>query len=235
MKLSLILLLISTAGAGQTLQLHYDLRKTVDPKRNLKNFPTIYFHYWKGSDSSSTLFTAQADLEDEKGNIGKFYMQASKGIRIYKKLLLHLSYSGGVGLTNPREYSYSISNTFQAGLSYAFQWKGVFYAAVLDGKFIPYKKPSIDPIFTLYWWKGLFNYRGEFSGDFSIWTENRNHGDDYTASLKGKKFSLFAEPQAWFRLIKNISAGAKVNCYYHVLTDENIFLAYPTIAIRTNL
>ena len=235
MKLAFIFFLFSASAAAQTLQVHYDMRKTIDPKRNSKNFPTIYFQYWKGTDSSSVLFTIQADLQDEKSNIGKFYMQASKTFRIYKSLQAHLSYSGGLGLTQPREYSYTISNTFQAGVSYPFQWKGAFLSAVLDCKFIPYSKPSFDPIFTLYWWKGFYNYKVECSGDFSVWTENRDHGDAFSSSLNGKKFSFFAEPQLWVNLWKGIAIGSKVNLYYHVLIDDNVLQAYPSAALRCRL
>jgi Domain of unknown function (DUF5020) len=235
MKLSVIILLISASATAQSLQLHYDMRGTTDPGRNTKNFPTIYFEYWKATDSSSVLFKIQADLRDEKSNIGKFYMQATKTFRIYKSVQAHLSYSGGLGLTTPREYSYTITNTFAAGISYPFQLKGAFFSAVLDCKFIPYKKSSFDPIFTLYWWKGFYHYKVEFSGDFSLWTENKDHGDAFTSSQNGKRFSFFAEPQVWINLKRKLAIGSKINLYYHVLINDNAVQIYPSIGLRCKL
>jgi len=81
----------------------------------------------------------------------------------------------------------------------------------------------------------LFNYKVEFAGDFSIWTENKNHGDDNTKDLRGKRFSFFAEPQIWYNISKSFSAGSKVNMFYHVNTTDNIFQVYPTIAVKYKL
>jgi hypothetical protein len=90
-------------------------------------------------------------------------------------------------------------------------------------------------MFTLYCWKGLLNYTLELSGDFSMWTENKDHGDDLTAGQKGKRFFFFAEPQVWYKLTKNLSAGSKVNLYYHVNIPDDILQIAPTVAIRYKL
>jgi hypothetical protein len=115
---------------SQTLQLHYDIRHTVDPKRNTKNFPTLYFEYFKSQDSGksfikpgSFLLKMQADFLGEKDNMGKFYMQVSQSFRFWKpKIFLSLQYSGGLGITEPKQYSYYLANTFSAGLEYPFKW-----------------------------------------------------------------------------------------------------------------
>ena len=160
-------------------------------------------------------------------------MQFSETFRCWRpKIFVHVSYNGGLGVTEPKQYSYYIQNTYEMGLAYPFQWKGAWLSAVLDCKYLPYKKPSLDPIYTLYWWKGFFNYKLECSGDFSIWTENRNHGDDPTSLSKGKKCSFYAEPQVWYSLVKNGSIGSKLNIYYHVLSETNMFQFYPTLAIK---
>lgn len=225
----------------QDIQLHYDLRHSFDPAHNAKNFPTIYFQYFKSQDSGhafikpgSFLFKMQADLLGEKSNIGKVYMQASQTLRFWRpQVFLHLSYSGGLGITEPeKQYSYYIINTFSVGAAYNFQWKGAWLSSVLDYKYIPYKKPTADFLYTLYWWKGLFNYKVEFAGDFSVWMENRNHGDDYTKNLSGKRFSFFAEPQVWYNISQKFSVGSKTNMFYHVNTTDNVFQAYPTLAAK---
>lgn len=240
---SILLAVSSFMVHSQTIQLHYDIRHTVDPEKNAKNFPTLYFEYFKAQDSGkffvkpgSFLLKMQADFLGQKNNMGKFYMQVSQTFRCWMpKVFLNLQYSGGLGLTEPRQYSYYIPNTYSLGISYPFKWHNAYLASVLNYKYVPYDKGSHDLLFTLYWWQGLFDYKGEFSGDFSVWTENKNHGDDATRVLRGKRFSFFAEPQFWFRLTGDFSAGTKLNLFYHVNTTENCFQIYPTLAIRCKL
>jgi Domain of unknown function (DUF5020) len=239
----LVFLAIPVSLFSQSLQLHYDPRHTIDPKRNTKNFPTLYFEYFKNQDSGTAfikpgafLLKVQADFVGEKHNMGKAYLQVSQSFRFWKpKIFLSLQYSGGLGITEPKEYSFYIINTFSAGLSYPFKWGTAYLSSVITCKYIPYKKPSYDPFYTLYWWKGLFNYKAEFSGDLSIWTENRNHGDDFTKDLSGKRFSFFAEPQFWYKLNNSFAAGTKWNMYYHILTTDHTLLVYPTVALRCKL
>ena len=198
MKAQILLLLFFTPVFvfSQNLQFHYDIRHSVDPKHTEKNFPTIYFEYFKIQDSGnafikpgSFLFKMQADLLGEKNNIGKCYLQITQTFRFWQpKFFLHLSYSGGLGVTEPKQYSYYITNTYAAGVAYPFQWKGAYLSTVLDYKYVPYKKPSFDLLYTFYFYKGLFNYKAELAGDFSVWTENKNHGDEYTQNLTVKDF-----------------------------------------------
>jgi len=224
---------------SQSLQLHYDLRHSIDPKLNSKNFPTLYFEYFKNQDSGTSfikpgsfLLKMQADFLGEKGNMGKFYMQVSQSFRCWKpKIFLNLQWNGGLGITEPKQYSYYITNAFSVGLAYPFKLGNAYLSSVLNYKYVSYSKPSHDPLYTLYWWKGLWNYKAELAGDFSIWTENKNHGDDFTKDLSGKRFFFFAEPQFWYNIHKSFSTGIKVNIYYHVLTSDNLLQAYPAVAI----
>ncbi|MBK0380727.1 DUF5020 family protein [Mucilaginibacter segetis] len=242
--LILCLLILTTGANAQLLQLHYDARHTLDPERNPKNYATLYFEYFKPAANSDTTFIKrgafllklQADFTGDKANIGKYYMQVSQEVRFWQpKIYLNLQYSGGLGVTEPKQYSYYILNTYSVGVSYPFKWGSAYMSSVLNFKYVPYAKPSKDFLYTLYFYKGLFNYRAEFSGDFSIWTENKDHGDEYTAGLQGKRFFFFAEPQFWYNLNKTIALGTKVNTNYHVLTTDNVLQIYPTAAIRVKL
>ncbi|HWK04293.1 MAG TPA: DUF5020 family protein [Puia sp.] len=254
-------LLFSCPLLAQNLQLHYDLRHSTDPAHNPHNLPTVYFEYFKAQDTGSSrkltgpdstrgqkssrkptslfiqpgsfLFKTQADLSGAQNNIGKFYMQVTQSFRCWKpKIYLSLQYSGGLGVTEPKQYSYYINNTFSAGVDLPFHWKETWFSSVLDYKYVPYTRPSHDFLYTLYWWKGLLHYKLELSGDFSIWTENKDHGDAYTANLRGKRFFFFAEPQVWYNIGKKLSLGSKINMYYHVNTTDNLFQVYPTIAVK---
>jgi Domain of unknown function (DUF5020) len=241
--ITVMLCIICHVAYPQSLQLHYDPRHTLAPKQNSKNFLTFYFEYFKNQDSGksfikpgSFLLKMQADFFGEKNNMGKFYMQVSQSFRFWRpKIFLNFQYSGGLGITEPRQYSYYVLNTFSIGLTYPFKLGNAWLSGVLNYKYIPFEKPSYDILYTLYWWKGLLNYKASFSGDFSIWTTNKNHGDDFTKNLNGKRFSFFAEPQLWYNINKTFAVGTKVNMNYHILTNDDIFQVYPTIAIGVKL
>lgn len=232
MKLLLPLLLLTTAANAQNLQLHYDFRR----------YPTLYFEYFKKQDSGhslikpgSFLLKSEANFLGVRDNIGKYYLQISQSFRLWSpNLFLALQYSGGGGITEPKQYSYYIANTFSAGAEYPFQWKGAWFTAQLYFRWSQgYPKPSHDFLYTFYWWKGLFNYRLELAGDFSIWTDNKNH--DPSPGEKGKRFFFFAEPQAWFNCTKRLAIGSKLNMYYHVNTPAPTLQLAPTVAVRAKL
>ena len=237
------LMFCSLRSFSQNIQLHYDLRHTADPAGNSKNYPTLYFEYFKSQDSGRSfikpgafLFKMQADLLGAANNIGKMYIQVAQTLRFWKpRVFLHLSYSGGLGVTDPKQYSYYILNTYEAGAAYPFEWKGGYYTSVLDYKYVPYARPTSDFLYTFYFYRGFYNYRFEISGDFSLWTENKNHGDTVTENLTGKHFFFYAEPQIWYRVAGGFSIGTKINMYYHIYTSENIFQIYPAAAIRWKL
>lgn len=242
--ITLIFLSLFCASAfSQTLQLHYDTRHTIDTKRNPRNFLTLYFEYFKTLDTGhmvikpgSFLLKTQADFNGDKDNIGKYYMQVSQEFRFWRpKVFIDVQYSGGLGITTPRQYSYYIVNAYSVGVSYPFRIGQAYLSSILFYKYVPYKKPSSDFLYTMYFYRGLFNYKAEFAGDFSIWTENRNHGDDATAGLSGKRFYFFAEPQVWYNLNRRLAVGSKVNMFYHVNTIENVLEIYPTAAFRCKL
>ena len=238
--LTLLLLGFSSHIFSQQLQFHYDLRHTIDPNHNPKNFTTILFEYFKSQDSGkafikpgSFLLKAQADLIGAKDNIGKYYMEVSQSFRCWRpKIFVQLQYAGGLGITEPGSYGFYIDNAFSIGVSYPFQWKNTWLNVYACYTYRSFKKPSHDALISFYWWKGLMTYKMQFAGDFELWTVNRNHGDVYTAGMSGKKISFYGEPQIWARLVKNFFVGSRVNLYYHVLTDGNYLQVYPTAAVK---
>ncbi|MBB6112569.1 protein of unknown function [Mucilaginibacter lappiensis] len=238
-----VLLFLGINVSAQSLQLHYDLRHTLDPSHNPQNFPTLYFEYFKIQDTTKSfvklgafLLKTQVDFTGEQSNIGQFYMQVFQQFRFWKpKIFISIQYSGGLGITTPRQYSYYIQNTYSIGLTYPFKLGNAFVSSGVDLKHTTFAKPSSDLSYSFYFWKGLFNYRMEFSGDFSIWTQNKNHGDNLTIGLHGKQLLFFAEPQFWYKLNKTVAAGTKINMYYHTLTPDDILHTYPSIAFRLKL
>lgn len=227
----------------QSLQLHYDLRHTVDPAHNAQNFPTLFFEYFKSQTDTSSfikpgafLFKVEADLQGNNNNIGKAYLQTSQSFRMWKpKVLVSVQYSGGLGVTEPKQYSYYIGNSLGIGPSYSYQWLGAYFSTTLYYTHNFLAKSSNDIMLSFYWWKSFFNYRMEFAGDFELYTLNKNQRDDFTMNFKGKTVSFFGEPQVWFNLNKSFALGSKQLLYYHVTTTEDIFQVYPSVAVKIKL
>lgn len=237
------LLAISSSVFSQQLQLHYDLRHTIDPKNTAKNFPALYFEYFRlpKPDSiygaikpGSFLLKMQSEFSGEMNNTGQFYMQVSQAFRFWKpKIYLQFQYNGGLGIAEPGSYGYYLTNAFSAGTSYAFQWKNLaFFNVYASYKYTAFKKVSNDIISAFFWLRFFSNYTISFTGNIVVWTENRNHGDAFTMTKTGKKFSVFCDPQIWFSIYKGLAAGSKVNIYYHTLSEDNRLQVYPSIALK---
>lgn len=219
---------------SQNIQLHYDLRHSIDPKISSKNFPAFSFEYFKNIDTVETgsfLFKFQADLNGKNNNMGQVFTQISQSLRFWKpKVYLAFNYSGGLGVTTD-SYGFYISNSFSAGISYPFQWKDAWLAINLSFRYNVFEMPSYDSQFTFYFGKGFLNYKFFTCGSFVFWTQNRNQGNDFTKKLHGKKLAFFGDPQIWMRIKNNLSAGTRVNVYYNLLQDDQIEF-YPTFGAK---
>lgn len=245
MKVAFIICLLvnSIPVFSQQLQFHYDLRHSLDPNHTKKNFPALYFEHFRpaGPDSAygaikpgSFLLKVQSEFSGERNNTGQFYMQVSQAFRFWKpKIYIQLQYNGGLGIAEPGSYGYYLTNAFSIGGAYNFQSKNTaFFNVYASYRYTTFKKPSHDMIGAFFWLWFFSNYRISFTGNIVGWTENRNHGDTFTAIEKGKKVSLFGDPQFWFRIYGGLSAGSKSNIYYHILSDNNRFRIYPSAAVR---
>lgn len=236
----LISAFIALAAKSQNLQLHYDLRHSIDPRNNPRNFPTLHFEYFKQqTDTSwfikpgSFFLKMETDMLGSGHNIGKAFIQTSQTFRFWKPgIFISVQYSGGLGVTEPKQYSYYINNSFSAGPAYAFQWRGAFFNAAVYYTYNESAKPGNDLMLSFYWGKGFWNYKMEFDGDFELYTLNKNQGDDLTRYMRGKTVAFFGEPQLWAKIYRDFSMGSKLIIYYHVTTMQNLFEIYPTIAMR---
>lgn len=232
MKTVLFVILCLT-GQAQQLQLHYDFRHSIDPVLNRRNFASLSFEYFKSNDSAgSFLLKMQTDFSGENNNLGQLFLQVSKNIRFWKpKAYLALTYSGGLGVAPPA-YGYSINNTFGVGVAYPFQWRGAWFSTSVVYRYSAFLKPSYDPQVTFYFGRGFFNYRIMVAGSLVAWSENRNQGNEFTKELDGKKIAFFGDPQCWIKLNKTLSAGSRINLFYHVNTPANQIQVYPTLALK---
>lgn len=227
--------LISLTCLSQNLQFHYDFRHTAAPDLNNKNFPTFSFEYFKNVDTIGTgsfLLKINAQLDGNKSNLGQVFTQISQSLKFWEpKIYMSFSFSGGLGVAQG-DYGYYISNSFGAGISYPFQWRGAWIATALSFRYNAFDKPSYDPQLTFYFGKGFFNYRIFTAGSFVFWTQNRNQGNDYTKDLNGKKFAFFGDPQVWIKIKNGFSAGSRINVFYHLLSNDDRLQIYPTLGTK---
>lgn len=237
MKLVLFSMFIvfSANAFSQNLQLHYDIRHTIDPGRNPANYPAFSFEYFKNIDTSGTgsfLIKLQADLNGKNNNIGQVFTQLSQSLRFWKpKIYLSLNYSGGLGVTTSA-FGYYLSNSYGLGISYPFQWKGAWFATSLIARYTAFDRPSYDPQMTVYFGRGFINYKIFTSGSFVFWTQNKNQGIESSNDQHGKKFAFFGDPQIWFRIKNKFSVGSRINIYYHIYDMRNKIQLYPTIGLK---
>ena len=232
-QLLLLSLLLTFPITAQQLQMVYDIRGSIDPELNAKNFPTVVFEYLKEKDSmGSFLIKVQTDLSGENGSPGQTFIQATKKFRYWKsKHSLFVNYSGGLGVAPP-SFGFFINNSYGVGLSYPIELEGTFIVLEAGYRYNAFDKASHDGQFTFYFWKGLFDYRLGISGTFVWWTENRNRGNEFTQGLNGKKLVLFADPQVWYKIKDNWSIGSRVNVFYRLLNDNKAFQFYPTFGLK---
>jgi hypothetical protein len=161
-------------------------------------------------------------------------MQISQAFRFWHpRIFLQLQYNGGLGIAEPGSYGYYLTNAFSLGVAYPFSWHNkAFFNVYSSYQYTAFKNPSHDVIAAFYWLRFLSNYKISFAGNLVAWTENRDHGDPLTAGKRGKKISLFGDPQLFVRLFKGVSVGSKASLYYHLISEDDRVQVYPTIAVR---
>ena len=228
----ILLLCFSDPAFSQTLQMHYEFRHSLDPGLNIKNYPSLVFKEWKSQDYGSFDFESQIDFTGDKNSIGQIYVQIQQSLNLWRSpFSAFFEYSGGVGFVDQGGYGYHIDNAFSVGGAFLFFWQGAWFNTSLVYKYSDFIRASHDPMLSQYWGKNFFNDKVTLSGDFEVWSENKNHGDPASTNQVGKRVLFYGEPQLWYNLNKRFSVGTKVNLYYHVITYENSFRIYPTIAV----
>lgn len=230
-----LLLTFSLTVFPQNLQVHWDFRHLIDPTINPKNFPSFNFEYFKNIDtvgSGSFLIKIDSRLDGRRNNTGQVFTQISQSIKFWKpKVYLSVTYSGGLGVTESA-FGYYLPNSFGVGPAYSFQFRGAWIATSAYFRINVFDRPSYDPQVTIYFGKGVFNYKIFIAGSFVFWSQNKNQGNDFTKDLEGKKIAFFGDPQIWFKIRNGFSAGSKINVYYHVLTDNDQIQFYPTLGMK---
>jgi hypothetical protein len=222
---------VRVAGA-QNLQVHYDWRHTVDPQNNPRNFPELTFKSFKALEFGSFLLKLEVNLDGSRKNASKAYTEVSQTLKFWTPpIFLHLEYTGGLGLFDGGTGGYYLDNAYLIGAAHPFQWQGSWANIYLAYKYTNSPKPSHDPQVSLYWGKG-FGDHWDFASTAVCWTQNKNHGDPWTANLSGKRFAFLVENEVWYKPFANISVGSEIRVSYNVYATDGRLLIYPTIGTR---
>lgn len=161
---------------------------------------------------------------------GKTFIQVSQMVKFWNPgFYLSVNYSGGLGVVPP-SYGFYIPNAFGVGASYPFTLGGAWLSINAQFRYTAFSTPSHDGQVTFYFGRGFFNYRMFTAGSFVVWTENRNQGTEFTASLSGKKVAFFGDPQVWVKVKDGFSIGSRINAFYNLF--GNGIKVYPTIGAQ---
>ncbi len=217
--------LLSLTGNAQELQLNYDFRHSMEPSLNPRNFPTLFFKYFRSDTSGkgSTLIQVQSMLNGKQANMGETFLQVSQSLRFWKpKVFLALNYSGGVGATDD-SFGYHIENSYGIGLSKNFIYPKLWISTGLlyrmDSRF-----QGSNAQLNLFIGGGLLNFRLMHSGSLVFLTRDSENGR--------KKLAFFGDPQLWYGIGQNYSVGTRINLYYHLLKEDNSVQVYPSAGIK---
>jgi hypothetical protein len=220
------------AAPAQDLQLHYDWRHTVDPRNNARNYPSLTFKSFKALELGTILLKLEANLEGTQHNLSQSYLEVSQTVRFWKAPVYALGeYSGGLGLFDGGSGGFYIANAYLLGVAYPFKMNGSWASASVAYKHTNFSRASHDPQATLYWGRPVGS-RWAFASTGVFWTQNRNHGDELTASLTGKEGAFLVENEVWWRAFGLVSLGSEIRVSRNVYVTDGRLLVYPTLGIR---
>ena len=218
--------------AAQNLQLHYDLRHAVDPAATPRNYPALIFKSFKTMDYGSFLVKVEIDLDGNRYNVSKVYTEITQTLKFWKPpIFLHLEYTGGLGLFDGASGGYYLDNAYLIGAARPFPWLGAWGSIYVAYKYTNFPSPSNDPQASVYWGKP-FPHRWEYGTTAVFWTQNKNHGDIWTAGLHGKRFVFLVENEIWYKPTAAISVGSRINVSSNVYATNGRLLIYPTVGAR---
>ncbi|HZT04028.1 MAG TPA: hypothetical protein VFA39_17385 [Steroidobacteraceae bacterium] len=213
----------------------YDLRHVTDPRDNSRNFPVVEMKGFFPQSFGSFLFKEEIDLAGSKGNQSQVYSELDQSIKISRAalpgapLLLHLGYSGGLGVFNNATGGYYVQNAYSIGLEHGFRLAGAycdFYAAL---RYTDAGRAGYDPMISFWVGKYFLGYKLLVANSLEAWT-----GADGTPG-SGKFTSWELESEVWYTVAPHTSIGTYLRTTRNVYALSNRWLIYPSIGIRYTL
>ncbi len=232
-KLLLLLMVVGTFNAfSQNIQLHYDFHKD-------RNYLTSTIEMFKPDKLGNTFFFVDMnygmnswnDKQDPGVNLA--YWEIARVIKPASfPIGFHAEFDGGLGRFNidTVDFGYRINEAWLAGVDYS--WNAKDFSKGFSVKALyKYIEDKHDATFQLtgVWYAHFLNKRITFNGFFDFWKEDNVFKVD--GKEEKREFVFLSEPQIWYNVTKNFSAGAEVELGYNFAAQEG-FHAYPTLGVK---
>lgn len=231
--LSGLALLSSAAPSRADMSVYglYDLRHATDPSDNASNFPVIEMKGFFPLSFGSFLFKEEIDLDGTRKNQSEVYSELDQSIKLGhatlwgSPLLLHVGYSGGLGVFNDAAGGYYVQNAYTAGPEYGFQVAGAYCDVYAALRYTDITRPSYDPMVSF--WAGRFflDYQLLVANSVEAWTADATRGS-------GKIASWEIESEVWYKVARDLSVGTYVRTTRNVYALSNRWVIYPSFGVK---
>lgn len=238
--LSGLALLSATQPSRADMSLYglYDLRHSTDPADNASNFPVIEMKGFFPFSFGSFLFKEEIDLNGTNGNQSQVYSELDQSVKLGRAtlwdspLLLHLGYSGGLGLFNGAAGGYYVQNAYSAGLEYGFGVAGAYCDVYAALRYTNSARPSYDPMISLWVGRYFFGHRLLIANSLEAWTASHASGNGSGALSSDRIGSWELESEVWYTMVQQLSVGTYIRTTRNVYALSNRWVVYPSVGVR---
>lgn len=233
-----LLMLVQIANADVSLDALYDMRHSVDPDNNSRNFPVIRLNVFKQQSYGDFFLSNEAVLDGEKNNSSKNYLQVSQSFRLNavslwdEPLFALIGYSSGLGVFGNVDGGYYINSKYKLGLNYPFRVGETFCSLEMSAGYINTPKSHVDPLLSLYVGRNAFNNKVTFSNTLQVWRSPRYQENSDGWINSGAYYAWNIETNLWYEFSKPFSIGAFIRTSRNVQDTKGKWTIYPSIGFR---
>ncbi len=212
----------------------YDFRHSTDPADNASNFPVLEMKGFFPLSFGSFLFKEEIDLAGTRHNQSEVYSELDQSIKLGRAtlwgspLLLHLGYSGGLGVFNAAAGGYYVQNAYSAGLEYTFRAAGAYCDAYAALRRTNAGLPRYDPTVAFWVGKYFLGYELLVANSLEAWTGPRASG----LPSAGRIASWELESEVWYQVAPHLSVGTYVRTTRNVYALSDRWVVYPSVGVR---
>lgn len=213
------------AQAQTNLQVHYDLGSG-------RQYVTTTLEMFKPDKWGNTFFFVDYDFNQGSDNHpSTSYMEIARCINTWGgPFSAHVEYNGGLGtfdIAGVTAGGFAINNAWLGGVDY-FMHSADFNKTLnlkLLYKEIVGKQHSAQ--FTGVWGIHMLNKKLSFTGFADLWLEDNTFGTETTSMV------FLTEPQLWYNVTENLSAGGEVEIASNFSGHKGV-MVNPTLAVKWN-
>lgn len=225
-KILTSLFLIAAIGsqAQTNLQLHYDFGKD-------RKHVTTTLEMFKPDKWGNTFFFVDYDFNSgSEKHPSLSYMEIARCINTWGgPISAHVEYNGGLGTfgTGTGLGGFYINNSWLGGVDYFIH--SADFSKTLNLKLL-YKEivgKQHSAQFTTVWGIHMLDKKLSFTGFADIWLEDNTFGTETTKSV------FISEPQLWYNVTENFSAGTEVELAANFGGYKGLTVN-PTLAVKWN-